>query len=128
MEIRNGRPVLHEVFLYHPRKELKSTSYSGNHTVLKTQSGQQLVLNSTSNYTFSLPSVSAADIGLEYTFVNINTGRLTIDPADDDTIDASTATTGTLYSDTDSIASITIRLVSATHWQIVGANGTWTAT
>jgi len=35
---------------------------------------------------------------------------------------------GTIYSDDNTIASIAIRLVSATHWQIIGANGVWTTT
>lgn len=128
MEIRNGIPILYEPFILRPAKELKVWTYTGNHTVELDQAGMVLVLNSTTNYTFTLPSVGAADIGVEFHFTNINTGRLTIDPADADTIDASTATTGTIYSDTDTVASITIRLVSATHWQIQFANGTWTAT
>lgn len=124
MELRNGRPVLNEVFLYHPRKELKVSTYTDDHTVLKTQSGHVLVMNSASEKTFTLPSVAAADIGLEYTFTNINTGNLIIDPADSDTVDDSSAGE-TISSGDDSVTSITLRLVSATHWQIVGANGTW---
>jgi len=127
MDLRNGREILFEPMLYQPEKVVKVSTYTDNHTVLITQSGHELVMNSASDKTFTLPSVAAANVGLEYTFTNINTGRLTIDAADSDTIDDSNAG-GTIYSDDNTISSITIRLVSSTHWQIVAANGTWTTT
>ena len=127
MDLRNGREILLEPLLYEPEVKGKVSTYTDDHTVLLTQTGHILVMNSTSNKTFTLPSVAAADVGTVYTFINISTGRLTIDAADSDTIDDSNAG-GTIYSDDNTIASITIRLVSTTHWQIIGANGAWTTT
>ena len=127
MDLRNGREILFEPMLYQPEKKIKVSTYTDNHTVLITQSGHELVMNSSSNKGFTLPSVAAADVGLEYTFTNINTGRLTITASDSDTIDDSAAG-ATIYSDDNAIASITLRLVSETHWQIQAANGTWVTT
>ena len=127
MEIRNGEEILYEPYLLRPNKKAKVWTYTGNHTVEWDQAGHTLVMNSTSDYTFTLPAASAAHIGTEFHFTNINTGKLTIDPTGNDTIH-SAAATKVLYSDTDTIASVTIRLVSATHWQIVFANGTWAVT
>ena len=124
MEIRNGEQILYEPYLLRPNKKVKVWTYTGNHTVELDQAGHVLVMNSTSDYTFTLPSVNAANIGTEFHFTNINTGKLTITPADNDTIHSGAATKH-IYSATDTIASVTLRLVSATHWQIVMANGTW---
>lgn len=127
MDIRNGREILFEPMLYQPEKVVKVSTYTDSHTVLITQSGHVLVMNSSSNKIFTLPTVTAANVGLEYTFTNINTGRLTIQAPSGVTIDDSNAA-GTIYSDDNTIPSIALRLVSSTHWQIVGANGSWTTT
>jgi len=127
MLIINGVEVVVGPYIKDPRVQWGDVTYTDNHTVTLDQSGKTLIMNSSSNKTFTLPSVAAADIGTEFTFININTGKLTIDAADSDTIDDSNAG-GTIYSDDNTIASIAIRLVSATHWQIIGANGVWTTT
>jgi len=98
-----------------------------NYTILSSDFGKTLVMNSIDNKTFSLPSVNVTNIGNWLTLANINTGRLTIAAADSDTIVDSTAG-GTIYSDDDSIATITIELVSETQWLITGAHGTWVTT
>jgi len=127
MEIRNGQKILYEPYLFRPNKELKVWTYTDNHTVEWDQAGMVLVMNTTNDKTFTLPAGSTPHIGTEFHFTNINTGKLTIDPTGNDTIH-SAAATKVLYSDTDTIASVTVRLVSATHWQIAFANGTWSVT
>jgi hypothetical protein len=129
MKIRNGRLVSDSgELISDPNIKYKSTTYTDNHTVTLAQTGETLVMNSSNNKTFTLPSVSASDIGTRYTFANENTGRVTIQTADSDVISDS-AGGGTIYSDTNGpAAQITIELVSATEWAIIGADGTWTTT
>ena len=129
LELRNGRDVLHEVYLYHPTKEFFPVTKTDDYTVLKTDAGKLLIMNAGTDKTFSLPSVSAADIGLVYAFAGIGAARITIDAADSDIIDDSNAG-ATIYSDDDgsSIASIVLELVAATKWAIRAANGTWVTT
>ena len=98
-----------------------------NYTVLASDFGKTLVMNSTDNKTFALPSVNSANVGNWLTFANINTGRLTIDAADSDII-VDSAAGATIYSDDNSIATITLELVSETRWLITGAHGTWVTT
>ena len=127
LELRNGREVLHEAYVYHPEREAKVSTYTDDHTILKTQSGHTLVMNSTSNKVFTAFNGGASDIGCEWTICNINTGRLTLQMPTGETIDDSNAA-GTIYSDDNTIASLTFRRVSATHHIVVAANGTWTTT
>ena len=127
MKIRNGVLVEVGAFIVDPSIIYASTTYTGNHTVSLSQTGQTLVMNHTSNFTFSLPSVSADNIGTPFTFANINTGRLTIDAADSDTI-ADSGAGNTIYSDTDNYAQITLQLMSATQWLVIGSHGTWITT
>ena len=76
-----------------------------------------------------MPSVDATNIGLTYTFARINTGSVIVDAADSDLIADSTAG-GTIYCNTagQTYATISLRLITATQWAIVGAHGTWTTT
>lgn len=76
--------------------------------------------------TWNLPSVAAGDMGGELTFIKTGTGVMTIDAADSDIIEDSSAG-GTIYSGA-SIASITLQLVGAALWKIKEATGTWTTT
>lgn len=126
ISIRNGRKVLVEPWIIDPNITYGSKTFTDDHTVSLEDRGYDLIMNSASNKTFTLPSVDEPEIGVEYIFYNINTGRLTIQTADSDTIDDSNAG-GTIYSDTDSIASLRVRLVSATEWQVSG-NGAWVTT
>lgn len=130
---RNGRRVLGEggdSFLYYPEIHYEVLTYTDDETVNKEDTGKTLVMNSGDEKDFSLPSVAAADIGLTFTFATIGAGKTIIDPADADTIDDSTATTGNISATAAAgvIPTITIRLVTATKWAIVSANGTWTTT
>lgn len=127
VSLRNGRKVLIEPWIIDPNITRGSRTFTDNYIVSLEDRGYDLIMNSTSNKTFTLPSVSEAEAGVPFTFKNINIGRLTVQAADSDTIDDSNAG-GTIYSDTDNIASITLILVSATKWQIDGANGAWVTT
>ena len=125
MLIINGVEVLKRVTLLEPSIKRRTTVYTGAHTVTRNQSGHTLAMNSSSNLAFTLFAPTAADVGFEVTFVNINTGRLTILVAGSGVVIASDGTEG-IYSDDDKFATLTLRLVSATQWSIVGAHGTWT--
>jgi len=79
----------------------------------------------TADKTFTLPSVGANDDGVEFTFINMDTGRVTIDAVDSDTI--AHATNTSIYSDDDNVSQITLRYIhAATRWYIKSAHGTWT--
>jgi len=127
MEIINGKEVVSGALLIAPNITHESTVYTDSQTVLLAQTGETLVMNSTSNKIFTLPSVGAGDVGVFFTFININTGRLTIQPADADIV-ADSSAGGTFYSDTDSYSQVTLELASTTKWIVRGAHGTWTST
>ena len=123
----NGKEVLREPYLYNPRINWEvATKYTADHTVTLAQSGHTLVMDGGgSGYTFTLPSVGANDDGVEFTFINMDTGRLTIAGADSDTIGHGSNTT--IYSDDNNVSQITLRYIhAATRWYIISAHGTWT--
>lgn len=122
----DGKEVLREPYVYNPRINWEvATKYTDNHTVTLAQSGHTLVMDAaTANKTFTLPSVAANDDGTEFTFINMDTGRLSIDAVDSDTI--AHATNTTIYSDDDDISQITLRYIhAAVRWYIKSAHGTW---
>ena len=122
----NGKEVLREPYLYNPRINWEvATKYTADHTVTLAQSGHTLVMDSSSNRVFTLPSVGANDNGVEFTFINMDTGRLSIDAVDSDTIGHGSNTT--IYSDDNDVAQITLRYIhAAERWYIISAHGTWT--
>lgn len=99
-----------------------------NYPITTDDFGKTLVMNA-ADKTFSLPSVSAANVGALVKVAFINTGKLTIDAADADTIDDSGAGEG-IYCEQngEKYSSIALRLISATEWIIVAAKGIWTTT
>lgn len=127
ISLRNGRKVLMEPWIIDPNITYGSKTFTDDHVLSLEDRGYDIIMNSASDKTFTTPSVGEPEIGVEYIFYNIGTGRLTIQVADSDTVDDSNAG-GTIYSDTEGISSLRIRLVSASHWQITGANGAWVTT
>ncbi len=126
-EMINGQLVIREPYILNPQINWEvATKYTGSHTVTLAQSGYTLVMDgATSNYVFTLPSVGSGEDGVEFTFINMDTGKLTIDAVDSDTIAHGSNTT--IYSDDDNISQITLRYIhAATRWYIMGAHGTWT--
>ena len=99
-----------------------------NYPITTDDFGKTLVMNA-ADKTFSLPSVSATNIGALVKAAFINTGKLTIDAVDADTIDDSGAGEG-IYCEQngEKYSSIALRLISATEWIIVAAKGIWTTT
>jgi len=130
MLIINGVEVLDGVYLVNPSVKHKVSTYTDNHAVTFSQTGHTLVMSAgANNKGFTLPSPAASNVGAEFTFANIGTGRLTITITGTGVyLDTATVSTGTMYSDTDSIASLKIRLVSATRWTVIGARGDWSVT
>ena len=108
--------------------ELDSTK-TDTYNVLTTDIAKTLVMNSGDDKIFNLPSVGASNVRLFFTFIKIGVGKVTIQAADSDIIVDSGAG-DTIYNDeaTETYASITLQLISETHWVIVGASGTWVTT
>ena len=80
-------------------------------------------MNSASNKAFTLPSVDADAVGYVMTFVNLGTGKLTINAADSDTIHDGTGG-GSIYNDADTCnPTVTLMLTSETTWSIIGISG-----
>ena len=101
---------------------------SGHALSAAVDAGKLFTCNSTSDQTFTLPSVGAGDVSIEFSFVKLGTGKLIITAADSDTIEDSGPGL-TLYCEDSGFASITIKLISTTQWIILnGATGTWITT
>lgn len=125
MEIINGKEYISNAYLFECNSKEKVTTYTDDHTVTWNQAGQTLVMNSSSNKTFTLPAAAEAYVGTKFTFININTGRLTLAASG---AGVKIGGEATLYSDDDSVATCEIELASATAWVVNGGTGTWTAT
>ena len=94
-----------------------------------TDKEKTLVMNATTSKAFNLPSVDGSNLGTRYTFVKSNSGQLNIQCADSDTIVDSGAGQKLYNSQTnEDFATVTIELITATKWAIVGACGTWVTT
>ena len=131
MDIRNGKLVLNEPYILSPTIQDKATTYTDNHTVTLEQTGQLLIMDSGSEKTFTLPSIDASDIGKRFPFASTGAGKCILAPADADTIDDSTASSGHISATSSAgvITTISIEVVSVTEYAILqGANGTWTTT
>ena len=102
---------------------VKDTGY----IILTTDAYTTFSCNSSTTQTFFLPSVDTVNIGIEYTFVKLGTGAVIIDAADSDLIQDSGAGLS-IYNIDSGIASITLKLITATQWVIINTNGTWITT
>ena len=99
-----------------------------NYVITTADFGKTLIMDAADKI-FSLPSISASNIGAVLEMVFINTGTLTIDAADADTLDDSGAGDGIYCTQNgEKYSSITLKLVSATEWIILAAKGIWTTT
>jgi hypothetical protein len=127
----NGKEVLMNIFLKFFNLQKKVTLSDAATTIYMTHSGQSvgIAASGTSNRTYSIDSsvCAAANIGAQFTFFNLGSGRLTIDMPDGVKVDDSDAGYQ-IYSDTDSIAIITLELVTATQFLSFSASGTWVTT
>ncbi|MGD9643706.1 MAG: DUF1566 domain-containing protein [Elusimicrobiales bacterium] len=91
--------------------------------------GKTITVNSASDQTINLPSVTAADIGATITIIKLGAGRVTIDaPAGAYVLNSTSG--GTVYNSAVSppYAAITLRLVNSTLWLPVGVQGSWEPT
>lgn len=129
MKIGDGSTAWTSLAYFATLKVKVTETKTDNYSVLTTDVGKTLVMNSASEKTFSLPSVDSGDVGLYFTFAKIAAGKLIIDAADTDVILDSGAG-DTIYNDVSGevYASITLQLVSATLWTVVGGIGTWITT
>jgi polyhydroxyalkanoate synthesis regulator phasin len=100
-----------------------------NYTVLTGDSSKTLIMNATTEKTFTLPAVDATNIGTWYTFVKINTGKLNI-AANGTAVIMDSGEGKTIYNaiTDETYATITLQLVTATKWVTTGGMGNWVTT
>lgn len=130
MQIVNGQEVIEGAYLLECNIEQKQVLKTDDYTVTVNDTGYTLVMSAGANSkTFTLFTPAAADIGKRFTFANIGTGRLTVAVAGTGVqLNNGTATSGTMYSDDDYVATLTIEVMSATKWSVICATGTWSTT
>lgn len=101
---------------------------TGHVLTIADDNGKTFTCDSTVSRTFDLPSVSAGDVGAEFSFVKLGVGALVIHAADSDTIEDCGAGL-TMYCADEGIATVSIKLVTETQWVIKSAaTGTWITT
>lgn len=118
-----------------PADPFKSTDFwtvsahTENYTVLTTDSKKTLTMNNSALRTFTLPSGVVGNVGLRFTFVKLGAGQVTIQAQAGDTI-ADSSSGGSIYGNraAETYATITLQLVAANKWVILGFDGTWTTT
>jgi len=111
-----------------PGSYVFNDTHTANYTVTLSDFGKTLRMNNGAARIFTFPSVAAAQDGARITFVCQGAGRLTLQMVDSDKV-LDSAATGTVYTDDDNIATITLEYVHATvTWVCIGASGTWTTT
>ena len=88
--------------------------------------GKTISVDSSSSQTVTLPSVDSTNLGAWVRVLKLNSGQVTVDAADSDTIADSTAG-GTIYNNQSGqdYAVIEIQLANGTEWVVVHAEGTW---
>lgn len=100
------------------------TSRTANATLTNTAYGTCQHMSGTSAVVLTLPTVTSGEEGSFITFVKNGTGKLTLQaPTGVVIMDSSTG--GSLYNDSDAIASVTLMALTTTLWIITGAAGTW---
>jgi hypothetical protein len=126
--IINGQEWFDGVYFINPNFQYAVKTKTDDYTLNKySDTGSVLVMNAATNKTITLPAMEAADIGKVFIFTNINTGRLTIQAGTSDVISDSAAA-GTIYTDTDNVATLILIVVAANQMNIFGSTGTWTTT
>ena len=122
--IINGYRVLRQPYIWRPQVEDDVLEYDDDLTLNWSQSGKTIVMNSSSDKTITVPDGNASHIGGKFTFKNRGTGRLTIQLGSNDYADDSSQG-GTIFTDDNEIASLTLKLIDATHWKFEAGNGAW---
>jgi hypothetical protein len=124
MIIINGVETAESTYIFgvntqHPSKVLTDT-----YQVTWADTGMTLIMNDgTDNNKFILPTTDmAAHVGCWFTFANIGTGTLEIEGPG---ATVKVADNVQITSADDVFPTVTLQLVSATQWSIVGAHGTW---
>lgn len=90
-----------------------------DYAVLAADLGKILIMTAATAKTFTLPAVTAADVGLSIMLMKRGAGKLTIQAGGTDTIQDSTAA-GTLYNDLaeETFALVMLRVIAAGAWMI----------
>ena len=91
--------------------------------------GKTITIDSASNQTVVLPSVTSSHIGAWVRIIKLGTGKVTVDaPAGHFIADSGDG--GTIYNgaSSENFATITLQLTSADRWNIAGGCGTWITT
>ncbi|MHB9133650.1 MAG: hypothetical protein ACYDBB_21510 [Armatimonadota bacterium] len=110
------------------------TGKTDNYSILLTDLGfsvgeKVFTMNNAAAKTFTLPSVTAGDIGKSVTIIKHGAGAVIVDAPDADTI-ADSGAGGTIYCDVseETYATITLMLTTETHWDTIAGHGTWITT
>jgi hypothetical protein len=118
-----------EIYPSHNISQTISTK-TDSYVITTADFGKSLRMNSASAKIFTLPSVASADDGARITIMKVGAGRVTIQAADTDIIQDSSAA-GTMYCDAaaETYANVTLEYIDAiTKWAIVSGTGTWITT
>ncbi|KKN59904.1 hypothetical protein LCGC14_0537290 [marine sediment metagenome] len=100
---------------------------TADYTITTSDFNKTIRMSSADDKIFTLPSVGASEDGERITLAKTGAGKVTIQTADSDKIDSSTAGGGILCNQINEIYSnITLEYVDGnTMWIIIGARGTW---
>lgn len=130
MEIINGVEVLSGVYITDSNWQQDVDVKTDDYVLTVNDTGRTIQMNAgANNKGITLFTPTAADVGKRFTFTNIGTGRLTVTVAGAGVqLNNGTAASGTMYSDDDYVASLTIEVQSATKWSVISAVGTWVTT
>ena len=88
-----------------------------------------LTMNNAAAKTFTMPTLTASEIGKSMTIVKIGTGKVTLALVDLQVI-ADSGIQGTIYNEQadETYATLVFMVLSTSKLVIVGAHGTWTTT
>lgn len=106
-------------------------NYTTDHNITLDEAGILFVADSDNDITFTLPSVTASDIGTTYTFAKVRRDSKLIIQANDSDYIADSGAGCTIYTDLQhgiEFATLTLTLIQADRWGIITGNGTWFTT
>lgn len=126
MIIINGVETAESTYIFGVNTQHPTKVLTGSYQVLWEDTGMTLVMsNGSTNSKFALPLTGeATHVGCWFTFSNVGTGTLEIEGPGGS---VKVADNAQITSGDDVFSTVTLQLVSATQWSIVGAHGTWTS-
>lgn len=126
MIILNGVEAAESTYIFGVNTQRPTSVKTDTYQVTWEDTGKTLVMNDgADNNKFILPTTAmSAHVGCWFTFANIGTGTLEIEGPGGS---VKVADNAQITSGDDVFPSVTLQLMSATQWSIIGAHGTWTS-